>query len=49
LKNNNFFINEILDVTTKFRSNPLKPTCYARHTYDPTPEQTKNINGRNRV
>jgi hypothetical protein len=49
LKNNNFLINEVLDVTIKFQYNPLKPTRYTRHLYDPTPEQTEDVDCRNWV
>jgi hypothetical protein len=49
LKNNNFLINEVLDVTTKFQSHPLKPTHYTCHPYNTTPEQTENVDDRNWV
>jgi hypothetical protein len=42
-------MDEILDVATKFDYNPLKSTGSIRHPQDPTPEQTKYINGRNWV
>jgi hypothetical protein len=35
--------NEVLDITTKFQFNPLEPTHYTRHMYDPTPKQTEEV------
>jgi hypothetical protein len=35
--------NEVLDITTKFQFNPLEPTHYTRHMYDPTPKQTEKV------
>jgi hypothetical protein len=44
-KNKNLWINKILDVATKFQSNMLKPTRSTCHPYDPSSEQTKNVDG----
>jgi hypothetical protein len=39
----NFFINEVLNVITKFQSNLSKLTGYIRYSYDPTPEHTEDV------
>jgi hypothetical protein len=42
-----FLINKVLDIRTKFESNLSKPNCYTSHPYEPTPEQTEDIDGQN--
>jgi predicted metal-binding membrane protein len=47
LENKNQWIGGILGVATKYQYNTLKSICFIRHSYDPTPKQTEDVDGQN--